>query len=928
GLVTLQVTALCSPEEKVDFSGTTIQEGAQIHSWQSFGLETTNQKESILLASRWAIREAKRMGWKKAQCILQDEDIITKLNSLRVSVPYTSHVVLKTDFMLCSFSVRSVILSIHMPHLSVSIWLCIIRRCFRVPFVRIPKFSKPLNPLTSTWLLEVFSARFFRTSSYTRPALFLYLIMTSLNRVCNYSMFRGKFLLSFSYAPAAEIDGFREFSGHHSDWAVVAPKPEDDFRRPPKGCFTFFVDQIMSGLRFPIQPELQSLSNLFDIPINQFTPNSIRIMVAFIVVTHIVLGNFLPEFFLYCYGYRFSKDAHCLGRRVGVTFLDDLSSNITEWKKKYFFILPAPGQYPFSNEWITNKTKQHKRPDSSQFADMLEELNRHVWSARRLTKDTSLLNHVGICVDKSAPQDIELIYIDEPVFHKSLCIGSHLQEPLRSELISFLKHNSDVFAWKHEDMKGIDPGVASHKLNLDQTIRPVVQKRRKLRPDRQKALEEEVEKLIDNKFIKEAKYPTWVLNPVLVKKSNELWRLCIDFSDLNKACPKDSYPLPHIDYMVDATSGHELMSFMDAYSGYNQIPMDPEDSEHTSFYSARGLYCYTMMPFGLKNAGATYQRLVNKMFATMIGHTMEVYVNDMLVKSVHASDHVAHLQDMFNVLRSYSIVLNPKKCTFGVKSGKFLGYMVSQRGIEANPAKIKAIRDLTLPTSVKGVQALTGRLAALNRFISKSIDRCRPFFEAIKKGKRFEWTEECQRALVNIKETLVSPPTLQKPKPEEMLFLYLGVSDSAISAVLIREEGLLQSPIYYVSKALHDAELRYPPMEKLTFALVVAARKLRPYFQEHSITVRTSYPLRQILHRPDTSGRMIKWAIELGQFDIHYQPRTAIKAQALSDFIAEFTPAITVHHDNQPWVLYIDGSSTANRAGAGIVLADPDNRLF
>ncbi|CAA0820464.1 Unknown protein, partial [Striga hermonthica] len=480
----------------------------------------------------------------------------------------------------------------------------------------------------------------------------------------------------------------------------------------------------------------------------------------------------------------------------------------------------------------------------------------------------------------------------------------------------------------HEDMKGIDPGVASHKLNLDRTVRPVVQKRRKLGPDRQKALEEEVKKLVDNKFIKEAKYPTWVSNPVLVKKSNGLWRLCIDFSDLNKACPKDSYPLPHIDYMVDTTSGHELMSFMDAYSGYNQIPMDPEDSEHTSFYSARGLYCYTMMPFRLKNAGATYQRLVNKMFATLIGHTMEVYVDDMLVKSVHAFDHIMHLRDMFAILRSYSMVLNPKKCTFGVESGKFLGYMVSQRGIEANPAKIKAIQDLTPPASVKGVQALTGRLAALNRFISKSTDRCKPFFEAIKKGKRFEWTDECQKALDNIKETLISPPTLQKPKPEEMLFLYLGVSESAISAVLIREEGLLQSPIYYVSKALHDAELRYPPMEKLAFALVMAARKLRPYFQEHSITVRTSYPLRQILHRPDTSGRMVKWAIELGQFDIHYQPRTTIKAQALSDFIAEFTPAIAVHYNNQPWVLYIDGSSTANRAGAGIVLADPENRLF
>ncbi|CAA0840352.1 Uncharacterized mitochondrial protein AtMg00860, partial [Striga hermonthica] len=192
-----------------------------------------------------------------------------------------------------------------------------------------------------------------------------------------------------------------------------------------------------------------------------------------------------------------------------------------------------------------------------------------------------------------------------------------------------------------------------------------------------------------------------------------LWRLCIDFFDLNQACPKDSYPIPHIDYLVDATSRHQLMSFLDAYSGYNQIPMHLDDAEHTSFYSARGLYCYVMMTFGLKNAGATYQRLVNKMFARLIGHTMEVYVDDMLVKSEQASDHIAHLFEVFDILREYSMVLNPKKCTFGVGSGKFLGYMVSQRGIEANPAKIQAILGLAPPTSIKGVQALTGRLAAL-----------------------------------------------------------------------------------------------------------------------------------------------------------------------------------------------------------------------
>ena len=160
--------------------------------------------------------------------------------------------------------------------------------------------------------------------------------------------------------------------------------------------------------------------------------------------------------------------------------------------------------------------------------------------------------------------------------------------------------------------------------------------------------------------------------------------MCIDFTDLNKACPKDSFPLPHIDMLVDATAGHELLSFMDAFSGYNQILMHLDDQEKTAFITERGIFCYKVMPFGLKNAGATYQRLVNKMFADYLGDTMEVYIDDMLVKSLLAEQHLDHLRQAFEVLQKYSMKLNPTKCSFGVAAGKFLGYMVTQRGIEAN----------------------------------------------------------------------------------------------------------------------------------------------------------------------------------------------------------------------------------------------------
>ena len=160
-----------------------------------------------------------------------------------------------------------------------------------------------------------------------------------------------------------------------------------------------------------------------------------------------------------------------------------------------------------------------------------------------------------------------------------------------------------------------------------------------------------MDRLLAAGFIREAVYPDWVSNIVLVKKSNGKWRMCVDFTDLNKSCPKDSFPLPRVDQLVDATAGHEMLSFMDDFSGYNQILMYEPDQDKTAFITNRGLYCYKVMPFGLKNAGATYQRLVNKVFKQQIGRTMEVYIDDMIIKSVYASDHTGHLRDTFNILR-------------------------------------------------------------------------------------------------------------------------------------------------------------------------------------------------------------------------------------------------------------------------------------
>ena len=173
-------------------------------------------------------------------------------------------------------------------------------------------------------------------------------------------------------------------------------------------------------------------------------------------------------------------------------------------------------------------------------------------------------------------------------------------------------------------------------------------------------------------------YPTSLVNVVMVKKPNGKWRIYIDFTNLNKACPNDSFPLPRIDQLVDAITGHESLTFMNGYSGYNQIQMHPSDREKTTLITNKGLYCYNVILFVLKNTGAIYHRLVNKIFVGQIERNMEVYVDDMLIKSKKMEYHIANLEEAFKNLKHFNMKLNPSKCAFGVSSKKFLRFMVSQ----------------------------------------------------------------------------------------------------------------------------------------------------------------------------------------------------------------------------------------------------------
>ncbi|GKU90472.1 hypothetical protein SLEP1_g4462 [Rubroshorea leprosula] len=361
-------------------------------------------------------------------------------------------------------------------------------------------------------------------------------------------------------------------------------------------------------------------------------------------------------------------------------------------------------------------------------------------------------------------EPVETVPLNPDVPERTVKIGTKLTEEERAELLEFLRVNQDVFVWTTDEMPGIPAELIVHKLRTDITKRPVAG------------------------FIRRVEYSEWVSNLMLVKKPNGKWRMCIDFTNLNEACPKDPHPLPNVEKLVEQAVRHERMSFLDASSS------------------------------------ATYQKLVHIIFKLQISKNIEVYVDDMIVTSVRAEDHIDDLSETFQNLHRAQMKLNPLKCTFAVESGKFLGYVVSKKGIEA-------------------------------------------FDE--------------------LKQYLASAPLLSKPVEGESLYLYLRVTEEVVSSILLREENKHQKPICYVSKVLQGVEQNYPLAEKAAFALVYIARKLRAYFQSHQIVVYTDLPLRKILQKPELSGRLIGWSVELSEYDLKFQPRTTIKGQAMADFLVE-----------------------------------------
>nr|GEU88642.1 reverse transcriptase domain-containing protein [Tanacetum cinerariifolium] len=352
-----------------------------------------------------------------------------------------------------------------------------------------------------------------------------------------------------------------------------------------------------------------------------------------------------------------------------------------------------------------------------------------------------------------------------------------------------------------------------------------------------------------------------------------------------------------------------LQILLDAYKGYHQIQLAEADEKKTAFHTGQGVYCYTKMPFGLKNAGATYQRQMKKAFEGQVRRNIEVYVDDQVVKSHTEAEMVRDIEETFRTLR---------------------------KGIKPCPDKTAVVRQLPSPRTIKEVHSLNGKLVSLNRFLSKLAEKSLPLFQILKKCIKksdFHWTTEAEQAFQQLKQHLSELPLLVAPRPQEELIMYLSATYGAISAILMTERGAAQTPIYFISRALQGPELNYSPMEKLVLSLIFVAKRLRRYFQAHPIAVITDQPIKQVMSHPDVAGRLQKWSIMLGEHNITYRPRTSVKGQILANFLIEMPgdasqagPAAVTQEEQL--MLFTDGSSCVDGSGAGLILTNPEGVEF
>jgi hypothetical protein len=419
---------------------------------------------------------------------------------------------------------------------------------------------------------------------------------------------------------------------------------------------------------------------------------------------------------------------------------------------------------------------------------------------------------------KPLPDSLKYKFLG-PTESLPVIIASDLIDAQEEELLRVLREHKEAIGWTIEDIKGISPSLVMHKIHLEENSKPSREPQRRLNPAMQEVVRAEVIKLLDARIIYPISDSKWVsLIHVVPKRAgltvvknqdNELvptriqsgWRICIDYRKLNVATRKDHFPLPFIDQMVERLAGHEYYCFLDGYSGYNQVPVDPEK---TTFTCPFGTFAYRRMPFGLCNAPTTFQRCMISIFSDMVERFMEIFMYDFSVFSSSFHECLNRFTLVLVRCKEKNLVLNWEKCHFMVKQGIVLGHVISQRGIEVDKVKVDLISNLPPPHTVKEIHSFLGHAGFYRRFIKDFRKIARPLCRLLAKETPFEFDEECVKAFGALKEILTSTPMIRPPSWGKPFEIICDASNYVVGAILGQRIEKLPYVIYYASRTLNN----------------------------------------------------------------------------------------------------------------------------
>nr|XP_049701809.1 uncharacterized protein LOC126055664 [Helicoverpa armigera] len=478
--------------------------------------------------------------------------------------------------------------------------------------------------------------------------------------------------------------------------------------------------------------------------------------------------------------------------------------------------------------------------------------------------------------------------------------ANHLNDEEKSSLYDICSQYSDIFHLPDDKLSTTD--LLKHEINTSPS-EPINVKSYRFPEVHKKEVETQISKMLSQDIIQPSvspwSFPVWVVPKKIDSSGQRKWRIVIDYRKLNDITIGESYPIPQINEILDQLGQSKYFSTLDLCSGFHQIEVSNKDIPKTAFTVPQGHFEFKRMPFGLKNAPATFQRLMNTALAGLQGIHCYVYLDDIVIYSHDLSSHCEKLVKIFDRLRKHNLKLQPDKCEFFRKEVGYLGHTISDKGVSPNPDKVKAVSQFPVPKCPKDVKSFLGLVSYYRRFIPDFSKTAKPLTTLLKKDIPFFWSNEQQIAFEELKGKLISAPILIYPDFSKPFVLTCDASNYAISAILSQGEIGKDRPIAYSSRTLNKAETNYSTTEKECLAIVFGTKTFRPYLYGHRFTIVTDHrPLKWLFNCKDPGSRLVRWRLKLEEFDYNIEYKKG-KINSNADALSRF-PVNPVQDNEDP----------------------------